>query len=109
MPYCPLFQSYLIFMPSNEFHVIKDIVQPDSRGRIYLGVDVKQKTYRLLSNELGQILLEPVVAIPEHEAWLFNNAVALAAVKQGVQESGAGQAKPLGSFAQYADLEIDDE
>jgi hypothetical protein len=96
-------------MTNSKFRVLKDIVQPDSRGRISLGAEVKLKTYRASVNDLGQILLEPVVTIPEQEAWLFHNAEALDAVKQGLQESASGQATSLGSFGKYADLAIDDE
>lgn len=90
-------------MANTEFRVMKDIVQPDSRGRIYLGSAVASKLYRASTNNLGQILLEPVVAIPEREAWLFENPEALSAVKQGLQESAEGLATSLGSFAEYAD------
>ena len=96
-------------MTSNEFRVIKEIVQPDNRGRISLGTEVKLKTYRALTNDLGQILLEPVVTIPEREVWLFENTETLANLKQGLQESAMGKGEYLGSFAEYADLEIEEE
>ncbi|WLT40688.1 hypothetical protein NON20_26390 (plasmid) [Synechocystis sp. B12] len=96
-------------MNNTEFRVIKEIIQPDSRGRIYLGSEVTSKLYRASTNDLGQILLEPVVAIPEREAWLFKNPEALSAVKQGLQESAEGLGTSLGSFAEYADLSLGDE
>ena len=96
-------------MANTEFRIIKEIVQPDSRGRISLGAEVKLKTYRASVNDLGQILIEQVITIPEQEAWLFHNPEALNAVKQGLQESASGQATSLGSFGKYADLAIDDE
>ena len=96
-------------MSNTEFRVIKEIVQPDSKGRISLGTEIKGKSYRILSNDLGQILLEPIVTIPERERWLFENPGALAAVKQGLKESAEGKGHYLGSFAQYADLELDEE
>ncbi|MBE9242957.1 hypothetical protein [Synechocystis salina] len=96
-------------MPNKEFQVVKEIVQPDSRGRISLGTEVKSKTYRVLANDLGEILLEPVVAVPEREAWLFKNPGALSAVKHGLQESADGLGTSLGSFAEYADLSREDE
>ena len=49
-----------------------------------------------------------MITIPERERWLFANPEALASVKQGLKESAAGETHYLGSFAQYADLEIDD-
>jgi hypothetical protein len=46
--------------------------------------------------------LDPVKAIPAFEAWLFDPPVALAAVKQGLKESGAGKRIDRGSFARQA-------
>jgi len=51
---------------------------------------------------------EKNIAIPESERWLFENPEALAAVKQGLKESTEGKGEYIGSFAQYADLEIDE-
>jgi excisionase family DNA binding protein len=93
-------------MPNTEFQVVKEMVQPDSRGRISLGTEVKSKTYRVLANDLGQILLEPVVAVPEREAWLFQNPGALSAVEKGLQESADGLGTSLGSFAEDQELTI---
>ena len=59
-------------MEDKDFRVIKEAVQPDSRGRLTLGQVAKAKSYRVMVNK-------------------------------AVQKSHA-----LGSFAQYADLEIDD-
>jgi len=96
-------------MPNTEFRVFKEGLQPDSCGRISLGTEVKAKTYRVLTNDLGQILLDPVMEIPEREAWLFNNSEALAALKQGLQESAEGLGVSLGSFAEYASISLEDE
>ena len=54
-------------------------------------------------NDAGQILLDPVVNIPERELWLWQNPDALASVQRGIQQSEAGEAHNLGSFAQYAE------
>jgi hypothetical protein len=43
----------------------------------------------------------------DHEAWLHENKAAYTAVCEGLAESARGAVKSLGSFAQYADLEID--
>lgn len=96
-------------MLNTNFRIIKEAIRTDDRGRITIGNEAKGKTYQVLVNDLGQILLEPVITIPERERWLFENPEALASVKQGLKESAEGKAKYLGSFAQYADLEIDDE
>ncbi len=96
-------------MSNTEFRVMEDIVQSDSQGKIALETGVNSKTYRVLTNDLGQILLEPIVNIPEREHWLFENPEALAAVKQGLKDSAEGKGEYLGSFAEYADLEIEDD
>ncbi len=40
--------------------------------------------------------------------WLENNDKAYSSVLRGLQHSGSGRTKSLGSFAQYAELDIDD-
>lgn len=60
-------------MVGQDFEILKDIVQPDSRGRLSIGAVTKGKNYRVMVNEAGQILLDPVVAIPERELWLWQN------------------------------------
>jgi predicted transcriptional regulator len=48
-----------------------------------------------------------MVAIPARELWLFNNKKALASVKRGIEDAAAGRVTRRGSFAKYADLELD--
>ncbi len=93
---------------SQDFREIKDDVHADIRGRLTLGAVAKEKKYKVFVNDMGQILLDPVVSIPERELWLWQNAEALASVNRGLNQSAARQGRSLGSFAQYADLEIDD-
>ncbi len=90
------------------FRVVKDVVRPDSRGRLTLGQMARAKSYRVMVNDAGQILLDPVVSIPEREVWLWQNPDALASVQRGIQHSAAGETHDLGSFTQYADVEVDD-
>ncbi|MGH8001549.1 MAG: HEAT repeat domain-containing protein [Brasilonema sp.] len=42
------------------------------------------------------------------EAWLWHNSEALEMIRKGIQQAAAGEVYDLGSFAEYADLEIDD-
>ena len=58
-------------------------------------------------NEAGQILLAPEVSVPMHEAWLYRNPEALKTVLKGLQEAREGKTTKLGSFAKYADDDID--
>jgi len=55
--------------------------------------------FNIYRNAVGQIVLDPVKAIPAAEAWLWENPKALAAVRQGLKESAQGQTVYLGSFA----------
>jgi hypothetical protein len=89
------------------FQIIKDAVRSDNRGRLTLGNVAKAKSYRVLINDAGQILLDPVVNIPEKELWILQNSVARASLEVGIQQASSGEVHDLGSFAQYADLEID--
>ena len=95
-------------MPESNFQVVKDIVHSDNRGRLTLGLLAKAKSYRVSVNEAGQILLDPVVSIPERELWLWQNHNAAASVQRGIQQSVSGETLELGSFAQYADSEIEE-
>jgi hypothetical protein len=95
-------------MTEQGFRVLKDIIRPDERGRITLGNFAKSKTYKVMINDAGQILLNPVVTVPEPELWLWQNSSALAAVGRGLEQVAKQETYDLGSFAQYADLEVED-
>ena len=82
-------------------------VKADERGRLTLGAEVKEKTYQVSENEIGQILLTPVVSIPAHEMWLYQNPEAMAAFQRGIEDLKAGRTVTR-SFAEYIDLEIED-
>ncbi len=47
-------------MTEQGFRVLKDIIRPDERGRLTLGNFVKFKNYKVMVNDAGQILLNPV-------------------------------------------------
>lgn len=80
----------------------------------------KQKAQE--SSELGQLLFElkrrtsfmvkqPYTSledIPQEEQWLWQDPTAWADLERGLRQAQAGKGRSLGSFAQYADLEIDD-
>lgn len=93
---------------NQNFQLIKDAVRSDDRGRLTLGAIAKTKSYRVLINEAGQILLDPVVNIPERELWIWQNSVARASLEVGIQQANSGELHDLGSFAQFADLDIDE-
>ena len=91
-----------------EFRPLKDeIIKADARGRITVGSEASERQFRIMINDDGQILLDPVVVIPEREAWLFRNPQAATSVLRGIEQSKAGKTKSLGSFEEFADA--DDE
>lgn len=57
----------------------------------------------------GQIEIHssPVVVHHEREAWLYENPEALASVRRGLEQSAKGETQSLGSFAQFADNDLD--
>ena len=103
------FMSQVNQKENQKFHEIKNLVSADGRGRITLGAELKTKQFRVLKNALGQILLDPVVPIPERELWLWKNKEALQSVKKGLLEASAGEIHEIGSFADYAELDDDEE
>ena len=46
--------------------------------------------------------------MPKEECWLWQDSTAWASLERGLRQAAAGDIHYLGSFAQYADLDIDD-
>ena len=86
----------------SEFRLVTEFVKPDTKRRITLGSLAKGRAFNLYQNAAGQIVLDPVTAVPVSEAWLYENPEALEAVKQGLRESSEGKVTHLGSFAKHA-------
>ena len=83
-------------------------LRPDAKGRINLGKLAQGvSSFRATLKDDGKIILEPFTEIPARDKWLFNNEVALGAVKTGLEQAAAGQTRSLGSFAKYVDEDID--
>jgi hypothetical protein len=95
-------------MSDLNFRTVKEIVEPDSRGRFSIGAIAKSKAYRVQVNEAGQILLDPVVTVPERELWLWQNPEAIASVQRGIEQAATGKLQDRGDFAQYTELEVED-
>jgi hypothetical protein len=91
------------------FQPRKGFVHPDARGRVTLGPAARDSDYRVLVNARGQILLDPVVTIPSSEAWLWENVALRDSMNRALREAEADQFKDLGSFAQFADDDDDDQ
>lgn len=81
----------------------------DAKKRITLGKlapdDVS--SYDVEVKENGVIVLYPKVEIPAREAWLFKNPQAIESVKKGLEDSAAGRVSKRGSFAKYAEDDIE--
>lgn len=84
------------------FRPRKGFVRPDARGRLTLGSAAEAVDYRVLTNEKGQILLDPVVSIPASEAWLWQNPAIRASMERALRQAEADEFEDLGSFAQFA-------
>lgn len=60
--------------------------QADGRGRISLGREYANRTF-LVEEIEGSIVIRPARVIPEQEAWLYRNPVALEMVRQGLDQA----------------------
>jgi len=68
--------------------------EPDNKHRINLGTAVQTPPgvrYKVMQNELGQILLDPVKSVPAYEAWIYENPARIQSIKRGIAEAEAGQ------------------
>lgn len=80
----------------------------DSKNRISLGKTggAKITSYKVYRNSLGQLILDPQVSISAHEAWLYENPKALAAVKKGIKAARDGKLVDAGEdYSKYIDSE----
>ncbi|MEP6755666.1 MAG: hypothetical protein ABJA67_09210 [Chthonomonadales bacterium] len=93
----------------NQFKDTKFGAKKDGRGRIALGPEVEHSMFSVSQNQHGQILLTPVEQVPSHEMWLLKNPEAMESIKRGIEDAKNGRIHDMGSFAQFADLEIDDD
>ena len=69
------------------------LLEIDSRKRAPLGKLLKGISTHLFNAQLidGKIVLEPMKAIPEREAWIFQNPKALASIKRGLKDASHGK------------------
>jgi hypothetical protein len=86
-----------------DFRLVSEFAQPDAKKRLSLGEALSDATaYNIYRNPLGQIVLDPVKAVPASELWLYEDPLALASVKRGLRESAEGKSVYRGSFAKHA-------
>jgi hypothetical protein len=90
-------------LKDTDFQLVSEFAQPDAKKRLSLGEALGSATaFNIYRNALGQLVLDPVKAVPASEMWLYENAQALAQVKEGLRESAEGKRVYRGSFAKYA-------
>ncbi|MFH0753199.1 MAG: hypothetical protein V2A70_01385 [Candidatus Omnitrophota bacterium] len=67
----------------------------DSRKRIPLGKVLPDNDVTLFDVKVegGRIILEPMRAVPDSEAWLYKNPKALDSVMKGLKDSAQGRVK----------------
>ena len=77
-------------MEYQNFSLIKEDIQAEARGRISLGTQCGNRHYRILMNPSGEILLVPMVTIPERELWAFQNPRVRESLERGITEARTG-------------------
>ena len=79
-------------LKDQEFEEVAE-AKVDAKRRVALGKILAQSisSYRIYRNTFGQIILDPMVTIPAHEAWLFKNPAAARLVKQGLADARKGR------------------
>jgi predicted transcriptional regulator len=63
----------------------------DSKGRVSLGQAFANKLMQVEEEADGRLILIPCRAIPEREAWLYENEFALNMVREGLEDAAAGR------------------
>ncbi len=89
-------------MAKSGFQVQKEYVSPDQRGRVTLGSALSHGHYRVLVNDRGQVLLDPVVPIPASEAWLWQSPELRESMERAMTQASSRDFEDLGSFADFA-------
>lgn len=80
--------------------------EPDKKNRVTLGPTVVTEPgvrYRVMKNELGQILLDPVKSVPAYEAWVWENPDRIASIKRGIAQAEAGKVVSIDLSAHQMD------
>lgn len=88
-------------LKNDDFQLVSEFAQPDAKKRLSLGGALNATAYNIYRNAFGQLILDPVKAVPASEMWLYENPQALASVKQGLRESAEGKSAYRGSFAKH--------
>jgi hypothetical protein len=71
------------------------LIHLDTKKRVAIGKLLQGRDVNTFDAEVlpsGEILLKPMVMIPEH--WIYRNPKALASLKLGINQAAAGQTRP---------------
>lgn len=80
---------------NDEFQEI-DTRTIDNRNRLTIGeLALGFNRVRIYKNQLGEILIKPVVEIPASELWLFQNKEAFENVQKGLKDISEGKISKL--------------
>lgn len=79
-------------LKDEDFEVLAE-ARVDAKYRVGLGKKLggSVTSFRIYRNAHGQIVLDPLVSIPAHEAWLFQNKRASRLVQQGLEDARQGR------------------
>jgi hypothetical protein len=92
----------LAIIKNSDFQLVAEFAQPDTKKRLSLGAALAGAgAFNVYRNTLGQLILDPVKAVPASEAWLHENPKVLASVRRGMEQSAKGQVHDLGDFTKY--------
>ena len=70
----------------------------DNRNRLTLGGLLRNfKRVLIYKNDLGEVLVRPVVEIPASDLWIFQNKEAFKSVQKGLKDVSEGKISKLNS------------
>ena len=79
-------------LKDEEFEAVTE-ARVDAKHRVGLGklLGDQVTSFRVYRNAHGQIILDPLVSVPAHEAWLFKNPRAARLIKKGLEDAKQGR------------------
>jgi len=87
----------------------KKITRADAKGRVSLGANSAGREFVVIETRTGyRVEAVKTVVVPEDEAWLWQNPLALRMVLEGIEQSKAAKGRYLGSFEEFADVDPDE-
>ena len=90
-----------------EFEALAE-ARVDAKQRVALGKALGGQitSFRVYRNAHGQIVLDPMVSVPAHEAWLFTSKRAAELVRRGLDDAKQGRlVKAKEDYAKHAHRE----